>query len=281
MTELPLVVIDVQRGGPSTGLPTKTEQADLLQAMFGRNGEAPVPIVGAAVTRRLLRRRRRGRADRRHLPHAGDAALRRLPGQRLRAVADPRARRAPADRPGVRHRDQPRVTRQGGRDQAGLLALPARRGRPSPDRGRSPARRVSSTASVGSRRAMATGTSPTTPATTTTWSASARPRSTGSPTRCRHSRSTTLREGQGPRAGLGLDVRPDRRGLPPRAQGRPRRGAGPPASPEPVPQRPRRDPQAVRRRDDPRDEPRPALAADPRRSTSSTWSATTTCAACP
>src|SRR5207302_923146 len=45
MTELPLVVIDVQRGGPSTGLPTKTEQADLLQAMFGRNGEAPVAII--------------------------------------------------------------------------------------------------------------------------------------------------------------------------------------------------------------------------------------------
>lgn len=43
--EIPLIVIDVQRGGPSTGLPTKTEQADLLQAMFGRNGEAPVPIV--------------------------------------------------------------------------------------------------------------------------------------------------------------------------------------------------------------------------------------------
>jgi 2-oxoglutarate ferredoxin oxidoreductase subunit alpha len=43
--ELPMVVIDVQRGGPSTGLPTKTEQADLLQAMFGRNGESPVPIV--------------------------------------------------------------------------------------------------------------------------------------------------------------------------------------------------------------------------------------------
>ncbi len=43
--ELPLVVVDVQRGGPSTGLPTKTEQSDLLQAMFGRNGESPVPIV--------------------------------------------------------------------------------------------------------------------------------------------------------------------------------------------------------------------------------------------
>ena len=45
MTELPLIVVDVQRGGPSTGLPTKTEQADLLQAMFGRNGEAPLPVV--------------------------------------------------------------------------------------------------------------------------------------------------------------------------------------------------------------------------------------------
>ncbi|HJQ48245.1 MAG TPA: 2-oxoacid:acceptor oxidoreductase subunit alpha [Amycolatopsis sp.] len=45
MLELPLVVIDVQRGGPSTGLPTKTEQADLLQAMFGRNGECPVPLI--------------------------------------------------------------------------------------------------------------------------------------------------------------------------------------------------------------------------------------------
>ena len=43
--ELPLVIIDIQRGGPSTGLPTKTEQADLLQAMYGRNGEAPVPII--------------------------------------------------------------------------------------------------------------------------------------------------------------------------------------------------------------------------------------------
>ena len=45
--ELPLVVVDVQRGGPSTGLPTKTEQADLLLAMFGRHGEAPLPIVAA------------------------------------------------------------------------------------------------------------------------------------------------------------------------------------------------------------------------------------------
>ena len=45
--ELPLVIVDIQRGGPSTGLPTKTEQADLLQAMYGRHGESPIPIVAA------------------------------------------------------------------------------------------------------------------------------------------------------------------------------------------------------------------------------------------
>ena len=47
MTELPLIVIDVQRAGPSTGMPTKTEQADLLQVLFGRNGESPVPVIAA------------------------------------------------------------------------------------------------------------------------------------------------------------------------------------------------------------------------------------------
>jgi len=49
MTELPLVIIDVQRGGPSTGLPTKTEQADLLQAVSGRNSEAPIPVIAAST----------------------------------------------------------------------------------------------------------------------------------------------------------------------------------------------------------------------------------------
>lgn len=47
MLELPMLIVDVQRGGPSTGLPTKTEQADLLQVMFGRNGEAPLPVLAA------------------------------------------------------------------------------------------------------------------------------------------------------------------------------------------------------------------------------------------
>ena len=49
MTELPMVIINVQRGGPSTGLPTKTEQADLNQALYGRNGEAPIPIIAAST----------------------------------------------------------------------------------------------------------------------------------------------------------------------------------------------------------------------------------------
>jgi 2-oxoglutarate ferredoxin oxidoreductase subunit alpha len=49
MTELPLVVVDVQRGGPSTGLPTKTEQSDLMQALYGRNGESPVVVMAAST----------------------------------------------------------------------------------------------------------------------------------------------------------------------------------------------------------------------------------------
>jgi 2-oxoglutarate ferredoxin oxidoreductase subunit alpha len=49
MLEIPLIVINIQRGGPSTGLPTKTEQSDLLQAYYGRNGECPMPIVSAST----------------------------------------------------------------------------------------------------------------------------------------------------------------------------------------------------------------------------------------
>ena len=49
ITELPLVIVDVQRGGPSTGLPTKTEQSDLMQALYGRNGECPVVVIAAST----------------------------------------------------------------------------------------------------------------------------------------------------------------------------------------------------------------------------------------
>ncbi len=48
MLEIPLIIIDIQRGGPSTGLPTKTEQSDLMQAMYGRHGEAPLPVIAAS-----------------------------------------------------------------------------------------------------------------------------------------------------------------------------------------------------------------------------------------
>ena len=92
MTELPLLIINVQRGGPSTGLPTKTEQADLLQAMFGRNGECPVPIVAASQPGRLLRRGVRSLADRRAVHDARVPADRRLYRQRRRAVESARGR---------------------------------------------------------------------------------------------------------------------------------------------------------------------------------------------
>ncbi len=49
MLEIPLVIVNIQRGGPSTGLPTKTEQSDLLQAYYGRNGEAPIPVLAAST----------------------------------------------------------------------------------------------------------------------------------------------------------------------------------------------------------------------------------------
>ena len=93
MQELPLLVIDVQRGGPSTGLPTKTEQADLLQAMYGRNGESPVPIVAPQSPGDCFTADARGGADRAAVPDAGAAAVRRRDRERVRAVADPVGRR--------------------------------------------------------------------------------------------------------------------------------------------------------------------------------------------
>ena len=65
MVELPLVIVDIQRGGPSTGLPTKTEQADLMLAMYGRHGESPAADPRGGDAGRLLRDGVRGGADRR------------------------------------------------------------------------------------------------------------------------------------------------------------------------------------------------------------------------
>ena len=62
MLELPMVIIDVQRAGPSTGMPTKTEQSDLLMALYGRHGESPLPIVCATARRRSASTRRSRRS---------------------------------------------------------------------------------------------------------------------------------------------------------------------------------------------------------------------------
>ena len=107
---MPLVVCDMQRGGPSTGLPTKTEQSDLLQAMFGRNGEAPVPIVAAQSPADCFAAALEAVRIALTLPHAGVPAVRRLPGQRLRALAAPERRRPAGPLGAVRDRAERRRT---------------------------------------------------------------------------------------------------------------------------------------------------------------------------
>ena len=164
--ELPLVIVDVQRAGPSTGMPTKTEQADLNMALFGRHGEAPVAVDRPAVSGRLFLRRARGLPHRDHLSHPGHCAFRRVRGERLRAVAAARGQR-PA-RPA--HRRSPRHP----------MAMTASSTRTCATRRRSRGlgpRRVSpgwSTASAAWRRPTRPVTSPTTRPTTTSWCAPGR-----------------------------------------------------------------------------------------------------------
>ena len=156
--ELPLLIIDIQRGGPSTGLPTKTEQSDLLHAMFGRHGEAPVPDRRGQEPVALLLRRDRGGAHRAEVPHAGVPAVRRLPRQRRPSRgACPTSSRSPTSA----CRSPPSRTLDGR-----VLALPARPRHARPPVGDPRHARASSTASAGSRRPTAPATSPTTPTTT-------------------------------------------------------------------------------------------------------------------
>ncbi len=165
MTELPLIVVDVQRGGPSTGLPTKTEQADLLQAMFGRNGEAPVPIVApqspgdcfdAAVE-----------AVRIAVTYRTPVML--LSDGYLANGSEPWQVPDVADLPAIdpafaTEKNHVAASDDGTTRSSGPTCATRRRWR---GRGRSPARPASSTASAGSRRATGTATSPTTRPTTT------------------------------------------------------------------------------------------------------------------
>ena len=164
--ELPLLIVDIQRGGPSTGLPTKTEQSDLLHAMFGRHGEAPCPDRGRQDAFALLRRGDRGGADRAQVPDAGLPALRRLPRQRVGAVAAARRRVAARHLGRVRHRAE-RDRRRRRRRRSGRTCETPRR---SLGPGRSPARPASSIASAASRSRTASAPSPMSPRTTRRWS---------------------------------------------------------------------------------------------------------------
>ena len=156
--ELPMVIVDVQRAGPSTGMPTKTEQGDLLLALYGRHGESPLPVVAAATPGRLLRHRARGRPHRRDPPHAGGAAGGHVPVQLLRAVAAARRVRAARDRPRLRHRAQRRRR---------VPALPARREAGAAVGGAGHARAAPSDRRPGEGGPDA-ATSPTSPRTTST-----------------------------------------------------------------------------------------------------------------
>ncbi len=261
--ELPLIICDIQRGGPSTGLPTKTEQSDLLQAMYGRNGEAPVPIVAAqspgdcfdaaieaariALTYRtpvfLLSDGYLANGSEPWLvPSCGRAARpvrrvrhraeRRPNGEFLPYLRDPETLARPWAVPGTAGLEH----RVGGiekADKTGNISY-------DPD---------NHDFMVRTRQAKVDGIARSLP-----------PMEVDDPDGRR----------QGARARLGFDLRPDRGGLPQvRASGALDR-AGAPASPQPVPVRPGRRPGPLRAGRDPGDEPRPARHADPRPSTWST-----------
>jgi 2-oxoglutarate ferredoxin oxidoreductase subunit alpha len=186
--ELPLVLVDIQRGGPSTGLPTKTEAADLMQAIYGRHGEAPLPVLAArspahcfeaaieavriAVTYRtpvilLSDGYLANGAEPWRLPDVSALPVIDPPSPPGRTTSTTTAPRRSSPTSGTRRRWHAR--------------------------GPCPARPGSCTAWAASRRPTAPGTSPTTPATTRRWSTCAPTRSQASPgtTRPPRSRGTT------------------------------------------------------------------------------------------
>jgi 2-oxoglutarate ferredoxin oxidoreductase subunit alpha len=177
MTELPMLIIDVQRGGPSTGLPTKTEQADLLQAMFGRNGESPVPVIAprspSDCFATALEAARIAITYRTPVLLLSDGAIANgsepwtVPEVDDLALIDPNFAQ-PATRP---------ESAPASPSSPPTSATPT----PSRDRGPSRAPQDSSTVSVGWRNPTAAATSPTIPPTTASWSAYAKPRSRASP----------------------------------------------------------------------------------------------------
>ena len=212
MTELPLIVIDVQRGGPSTGLPTKTEQSDLLQATVRPQRRVAGGRAGAAVAVGLLRRGPRGGAHRGVVPHPGDHLVRRRDRQRLRTVADP-GRRGPCNP--FSTPSPSRTSRSAVRPRPGDARPPVRHARHA--RARAPHRRAGIRERI--RRHLLRAGQP-------------RPDGAVAPSQDRRhlgSRSRSRRSDRRRRTAadrLGQLLRSDRRGLPARAaqrhQGRPR-----------------------------------------------------------
>ena len=258
MTELPLLVIDVQRGGPSTGLPTKTEQADLLQAMFGRNGESPVPIVAPRSPGdcfdAALEAIRIAVTYRTPVMLLSDGMLAngsepwRIPELSELATIDP----------GFATVAEPCGLDELDRREARVLAVRSRRGDAGATVGdpryggpRAPHRRARE--GRRSRQHLLRPGQPRLHGPHACGQGGADRRVTPA-TRGRRPRG----QGEGAGARLGIDVRPDRRRRATRAQRRLPRRAGAPAPPQPVPARPRRHPGALRQDPDPRDEPRPA-----------------------
>ena len=233
--ELPLVIVDVQRGGPSTGLPTKTEQADLLQAMFGRNGESPVPIVapqspGDCFDAAL-------EAVRIAMTYRTPVFL--LSDGYLANGSEPWRIPDVDDLPDLARRVRDRAQRHRRQGRAELLALPARRGDPRPAVGdpRHPGPRAPHRRHREGRRHRQHLLRPR------------QPRLDGPPAPGqgrRHRRSPDL-EVDDPSGdarvlvlGWGSTYGPIGAAARRRAQRRLRRRPGPPAPPQPVPEQPRR-----------------------------------------
>jgi 2-oxoglutarate/2-oxoacid ferredoxin oxidoreductase subunit alpha len=225
MTELPLMVLNVQRGGPSTGLPTKPEQSDLLFSLFGRHGESPLPVVAASSPSDAFATAIE--AARLALKYMTPVIL--LSDNLIANGSEPW--KLP-DLDALPDISVPFATRPNGPD--GTFLPYERTSRPSLGRGRCPAHPGSNTASVASRRRRSRATSPT----TRQPSADDRHRAwkiKGIANDIPPVEVNGDEDAESPRARLGLDAGRDPRRSPPGAAGRRQGGDRPPPPSQSVP----------------------------------------------
>ena len=255
--ELPLLIIDIQRGGPSTGLPTKTEAADLNMALYGRHAEAPLPVVAAYSPSHCfevaIEAARLALKYRTPVILLSDGYL--ANGSEPWKLPD--VDTLPDISVAVRHRAQPRARRR----HARVLALPARSRARWPARGPCPARpgcaphrRHREGRRHGQHLLRARPT-------TRRWCTCGRPRSPASPTTSPRSTVTGDAGRRAARARLGQHVGRHRLGRRAGAAPGPQGGLGPPRPPQPAAGQPRRGAAAVPEDPRARAEPRPAVPA--------------------